>query len=221
MKNGTTHRGKQNYQCRDCGRQFVENPQRKTIDPQTFELIERLLLDRISLAGIARVLKLSDAWLQRFVNPFYEHIPRRVQVSPKAPSILILQLDELWSFVSCKANKQWIWLAIDYDSREIVGCPDSAQAFWQSLPGVYRQCATLFTDHWDAYNAVLPHKRHFAEGKESEVTGYIERFNNTLRQRVSRLVRRTLSFSKKQSNHEGAVWYFIHHYNAQIQSVEA
>ena len=122
MKNGTTHRGKQNYQCRDCGRQFVENPQCKNIDTQTFELIERLLLERISLAGIARVLKLSDAWLQRFVNRFYEHIPRRGQVSPKAPSILILQLDELWSFVSCKANKQWIWLAIDYDSREIVGC---------------------------------------------------------------------------------------------------
>ena len=27
MKNGTTRRGKQNYKCRDCGRQFVENPQ--------------------------------------------------------------------------------------------------------------------------------------------------------------------------------------------------
>ena len=227
MKNGTTHRGKQNYQCRDRGRQFVQNPQRKTIDTQTFELIERLLLERISLASIARVLKLSDAWLQRFVNRFYEHIPRRVQVSPKAPSILILQLDELWSFVSCKANKQWIWLAIDYDSREIVGCHigdrsrNSAQAFWQSLPGVYRQCATLFTDHWDAYNTVLPQKRHFPVGKETGLTSYIERFNNTLRQRVSRLVRRTLSFSKKQSNHEGAVWYFIHHYNAQLQSVEA
>jgi hypothetical protein len=30
-----------------------------------------------------------------------------------------------------------------------------------------------------------------------------ERFNNTLRQRVSRLVRETLSFSKKLANHVG------------------
>ena len=96
MKNGTTYRGKQNYQCRDCGRQFVENPQRKTIDTQTLELIERLLLERISLAGIARVLRLSDAWLQRFVNRFNEHIPKEVNISEKVPSILILQLDERW-----------------------------------------------------------------------------------------------------------------------------
>jgi hypothetical protein len=45
-----------------------------------------------------------------------------------------------------------------------------------------------------------------------------ERFNNTLRQRVGRLVRKTLSFSKKLSNHIGAVWYFVHHYNASLRS---
>ncbi|MEG4589258.1 IS1 family transposase, partial [Microcoleus sp. MOSTC5] len=44
-------------------------------------------------------------------------------------------------------------------------------------------------------------------------TNHIERFNNTLRQRVCRLVRKTLSFSKKLENHIGAIWYFIHHYN--------
>ena len=27
MKNGMTRRGKQNHKCRDCGRQFVEDPQ--------------------------------------------------------------------------------------------------------------------------------------------------------------------------------------------------
>jgi insertion element IS1 protein InsB len=41
----------------------------------------------------------------------------------------------------------------------------------------------------------------------------IERFNNTLRQRVSRLVRETLSFSKKLANHIGAIKFFICHYN--------
>ncbi|MEP0874219.1 IS1 family transposase, partial [Trichocoleus desertorum AS-A10] len=29
-------------------------------------------------------------------------------------------------------------------------------------------------------------------------------------------VRRTLSFSKKLENHIGAVWYFVHHYNASL-----
>ena len=44
-------------------------------------------------------------------------------------------------------------------------------------------------------------------------TNHIERLNNTLRQRISRLVRKSLSFSKDLDNHIGAIWYFIHHYN--------
>lgn len=38
----------------------------------------------------------------------------------------------------------------------------------------------------------------------------------TLRQRVSRLVRKTLSFSKNLANHIGAIWYFIHHSNVSL-----
>lgn len=73
------------------------------------------------------------------------------------------------------------------------------------MPAVYRQCAMIFTDHWEAYKVVLPSKRHCAVGKETGLTSDIERFNNTLRQRVSRLVRQTLSFSKKVDNHISAI----------------
>jgi len=91
-------------------------------------------------------------------------------------------------------------------------------ALWESLPGVYRQCAVIYTDYWEAYMTALASKCHFAVGKESGLTSYIERFNNTLRQRVSRLVRKTLSFSKKLDNHIGTIWNFIHHYNELIRS---
>ncbi|QNH60297.1 IS1 family transposase, partial [Limnospira indica] len=53
-------------------------------------------------------------------------------------------------------------------------------------------------------------------GKDTGLTSYIERFNNTLRQPVSRLVPKTLSFSKCLQNHIGGIWYFIHHYNASL-----
>jgi hypothetical protein len=56
-------------------------------------------------------------------------------------------------------------------------------------------CAQVYTDYWEAYETVIPSKRHRAVGKESGLTSYIERFNNTLRQRIARLVRKTLSFS--------------------------
>jgi insertion element IS1 protein InsB len=135
-----------------------------------------------------------------------------------------MQLDEMWSFVGNKRFKQWIWLALDADTREIIGVyigdrsRKSAQRLWESLPAVYRQCAVAYTDFWEAYQSVLPEKRHHAVGKETGKTSYIERFNNTVRQRVGRLVRKTLSFSKKLENHIGAIWYFIHHYNSLIRA---
>lgn len=46
---------------------------------------------------------------------------------------------------------------------------------------------------------------------------YIERFNNTVRQRVRRLILRTLSYSKKLANHVGTIWYFIHNYSVLLR----
>ena len=128
----------------------------------------------------------------------------------------------MWSFVGLKRNKQWIWLALDSDSREIVGMHvgsrdrAGAEALWKSLPPVYRQCAVCYTDFWSAYEQVFPQNRHRAVGKESGKTNHIEKFNLTLRQRISRLVRKTLSFSKKIEAHIGAIWNFIHYHNSEI-----
>jgi IS1 family transposase len=133
-----------------------------------------------------------------------------------------VECDELWSFVGHKGNKQWVWLALDRDTREIVGVAigardeATARALWESLPAVYRQCAVCYSDFWDAYACVLPSKRHRPVGKASGQTSRIERLNNTLRQRISRLVRKALSFSKKVENHIGVIWYFVHHYNASL-----
>ena len=222
VKNGISVTGKQKYKCNACGFQFVLNPEKLPISNETKDLIDKLLLERISLAGIARMTGVSERWLQYYVNDKYEKTPRQVIVKKKSKGRLTLECDELWSFVKNRDNKQWVWLAIDRDTREIVGVQvgdrnrESAKALWKSLPPVYRQCAVSYTDFWSAYETVLPSKRHRPVGKGSGQTNYIERFNGTLRQRVSRLVRKTLSFSKKLENHIGAIWYFIHHYNANL-----
>jgi IS1 family transposase len=60
----------------------------------------------------------------------------------------------MWSFVGSKQNKQWIWLAVDADSREIVDVFDgdrsrqAAKGLWQSLSAIYRQCAICYTNFW-------------------------------------------------------------------------
>jgi len=83
VKNGRIHNGKQRFKCHDCGRQFVEDSTKKVIDQATRELIDRLLLERISLAGIARATQVSEQWLQTYVNEKYAEVPRTVQVTSK------------------------------------------------------------------------------------------------------------------------------------------
>jgi len=113
-------------------------------------------------------------------------------------------------------------LRLKRDLKEIAGVYierrnyAGAKGLWQSLLPVYRQCAVCYTDFWAAYNEILLTKRYRAVGKESEKTSHIERFNFTMRQRASRLVRKTLSFSKKPENPIGTIWNFIHHYNLEI-----
>ena len=197
-------------------------PRHQPISSATKELIDRLLLEKISLAGIVRATGVSERWLQYYVNKKLGAVKREVEVKSKKKGKLTIQCDEMWSFVGKKDNKQWIWLAIDASTKEIVGVyigkrdQAGAQGLWDSLPPVYRQCAVSYTDFWSAYETVFPQKRYKAVGKETGLTNYIERFNNTMRQRISRLVRKTLSFSKKLSNHIGAIWYFIHEYNASL-----
>ena len=212
----------QSFKCRDCSRQFVIAPRHQPISGDTRELIDRLLLEKISLAGIVRATGVSPRWLQYYVNKKLGAVKRQVEVKSKKKGKLTIQCDEMWSFVGNKGNKQWIWLAIDVLTKEIVGVyigqrdKEGAQGLWNSMPAVYRQCAVSYTDFWSAYGIVFPKKRHRAVGKDTGQTNYIEKFNNTMRQRISRLVRKTLSFCKKLSNHMGAIWYFIHSYNAHL-----
>ena len=83
VKNGHIHNGKQNHKCRECGRQFVEDPQQKRIEQSTKDLIDKLLLEKIPLAGIARVCDVSESWLQEYVNGKYAAVPQTVNVSSK------------------------------------------------------------------------------------------------------------------------------------------
>jgi len=134
----------------------------------------------------------SERWLQHYVNETYAAGPRIVTVMAKATFDLTIEYIEAWSFVGSKEDKQWIWLALDRETREVVGVhvgdrsAQGAQALWDSLPEVYREHARCYTDFREAYQAILPADRHRAVGKDSGKSNRIERHNGTLRQRVSR-----------------------------------
>jgi insertion element IS1 protein InsB len=164
-------------------------------------------------------------WLLGFLVQRFEALPDHLQVHPIVcqHDVLIQRLeveaDELASFVQKKANKQWVWIAMDAKTRQIIAfhvgdrSHKSAEHLWAKIPQAYRQHATFYTDQYVVYAKVIPVAQHKAISKLARKTNHIERFNNTLRQRVSRLVRAALSFSKKLANHIGAMKLFICHYN--------
>src|SRR3954451_13922905 len=93
----------------------------------------------------------------------------------------VLELDELWSFVRSKEEPAWVWVALDRDTRQVVACclgdrsQESCRYFWEQVPAPWR-AATC----------------HRAAGKGEGETAHVERWNNTLRQRLGQFVRKTL-----------------------------
>src|SRR5205823_4253830 len=183
------------------------------------------LCERVSLRGICHAVGVSLMWLLHFMVECFTACPEHLhtQLPTRLTQVLLSRLEteaeEMWSFVQNKANKQWIWIAMDAATRQIIAfhvgnrSRTSGKELWANIPMIYREQATFHTDQYEVYKGVIPAEQHRAMTKKARKTNHIERFNNTLRQRVARLVRETLSFSKKLANHIGAIKYFICHYN--------
>jgi insertion element IS1 protein InsB len=110
------------------------------------------------------------------------------------------EADETWSFLKTKANNQWVWLALDVDFRQVIAFYDgdrsrkSAGKLWNCISQEYRVQATFHKEDREAYKKVIPAAQYRVCAKGTGLTNAIERFNCTIRQRVARLVRTTLSF---------------------------
>src|SRR5437016_12401789 len=151
---------KQNHHCHDCGRQFVQCFEQYVIAEDKRRLIERLLLERLSLRGICRAVGVTLKWLLGFLVQGFEALPDHLHVQPVScqHDVLIQRLeveaDEMASFVQKKANKQWVWIAMDAKTRQIIAfhvgdrSHTSAEHLWAKIPQAYRHHATFYTDQY-------------------------------------------------------------------------
>ncbi len=95
-----------------------------------------------------------------------------------------------------KWTKREIWLALDRQTREIIRVfvgdrsRENTKKLGNTLPPRLMGCCFTPTDKWKAYSGFCKHHRIVNKG--SGETHQLERFNNTLRQRVSKLARKTL-----------------------------
>jgi IS1 family transposase len=144
-----------------------------------------------------------------------------IELDPAEPKAATLELDELWSFVLKRADKRWIWIALCRATRRVVAytvgdrSAATCRKLREQIPAAYRR-AHCYSDFWEAYSVVIPAEQHTATGKESGLTAHVERWNNTLRQRLGRFVRKSLSFSESEAMHELSLRLFLHDYNLSL-----
>ena len=83
-------------------------------------------MERISLRGICRAVGVTLKWLLGFLVQCFEALPDHLHVQPvsNTSDVLIQRLeveaDELASFVQKKAHKQWVWIAMDAKTCQII-----------------------------------------------------------------------------------------------------
>lgn len=92
IKNGHIHNGKQRLLCKACGRQFVPHVMKKVIGEETKAQIDKLLLEKIPLAGIARAMSVSQTWLQSYVNRKYAEVDKHIEVEAKKGHYVVCYL---------------------------------------------------------------------------------------------------------------------------------
>ena len=82
---------------------FVLNPEHPVITEEQYTLIERLLVERISLRGICHTVCVGLQWLLQFMVARFQAAPEHLNVKPVegAPTVILhrleAELEELWS----------------------------------------------------------------------------------------------------------------------------
>ena len=227
VKNGQTHCGKARLKCKRCQRQFVHKRTHAPLADECKRRVELMLAERISLEAICRAMGTKQHQPCAYMDELYGQIPENPGccIPDDADMELVevnCEADELWSFVGRKSNKKWLWPALDRGSRQVVALfvgergEGGARGLWEALPERYRKKAAFYTDDWAAYKQVIPAGRHRSR-KTKKDANHVERFLCTLRQRCSRLVRLSLSFSKKLDRHDKSIRFVVTHYNLSLQ----
>lgn len=109
-KNGR-RKSKQCYQCRACGRQFVEFPKFRPYSEEVKQLCLKMYLNGMGLRGIERVSEIHHTTIMNWIKIARIQLPD----SPEEDEIPeITEIDELPTFVGNKKNQIWIWTVVNH-----------------------------------------------------------------------------------------------------------
>ena len=199
-KNGIKVDGKQNDQCKDCKRQFIGDHALSYLGCNS-GITRKILQLMVRGSGIRDIAEVERISIGKVLRTLTESA---YQIQPKQSHYESLEVDEFWTFVGNKNNKQWLIYAYHRETGEIVayvwGKRDlvTVQRLKTKLKQLGIHYTRIASDHWDSFITAFKNCKQ-SIGKLFTVG--IEGNNCKIRHRIRRGFRRSCNFSKKLENH--------------------
>ena len=115
VKNGKTPAGRQKFHCKSCDFYSTLEPFEGYWEERKEEIL-RAYEERSSSRGIRRTFGISRTTLFSWIKKKEKIDISKTLAEPEDREII--ELDELWSYVGKKSNKQWLWLALCRRTRQ-------------------------------------------------------------------------------------------------------
>ena len=207
-KNGH-RRGKQNYHCQSCGRQFIASYSTKGYTDQVKRHCLTLYVNGMGFRAIERCTGVNHNTVIQWVKQSGEQLAD----APSGQMIPELaQIDELQTFVGSKKNKIWLWTAVNGHEAGILAWvlgDRSAATFWQ-LWLVLRcwKCFLYITDAYRVYRCFIDEGDHLVS---KLAMTRVEGENSRLRHYLARLHRKTFCYSKSKEMLRYSIRLLLHY----------
>ncbi|WMV72050.1 IS1 family transposase [Xenorhabdus griffiniae] len=207
-KHGTGQGERQRYRCLSCRRTFQLEYAYRACRTGIKEQVVDLAMNNAGIRDTARALHIS---INAVVRTFKKLSPRCVTTLPleQVEIELICEVDEMWSFVGNKKQQRWLWYAWEPRLKRIIAHTFGRRSK-KTLKKLLKKLshfnvAFWCTDKFKAYTLLTTDKHLIGKS----FTQRIERENLTLRNRIKRLNRKTLGYSKSPEMHDKVIGTFI------------
>jgi insertion element IS1 protein InsB len=187
--------GKPKKLYRQCGDQFTRPTSRgKPLAMKVHAVL--WYLSGISMPRIACLLRVSAQSVLNWLRTFAQEHDEKPEPTSRA---IILELDEMWSYLKQKRRKLWIWKALDRDTGQLLDweCGRRDKATLKKLVDrlLPWDVKVYCTDTWATYASVIPQDT-LAQSKA--LTPEIERHHCRQRHGFGRFKRKSIIVSKSK-----------------------
>ena len=194
-KNGIKVDGKQNYQCKDCKRQFIGDHALSYLGCNS-GITRKILQLMVRGSGIRDIAEVERISIGKVLRTLTESA---YQIQPKQSHYESLEVDEFWTLLEIKIinnglftptiEKQVI-VAYVWGKRDLA----TVQRLKTKLKQLGIHYTRIASDHWDSFITAFKNCKQ-SIGKLFTVG--IEGNNCKIRHRIRRGFRRSCNFSKK------------------------